>query len=81
MGVKIYFSSTKSLNYVKYFLTIWWNRHRRFQCKENMTVCKKVWNFRPTDNNFETWRNTQLCGQDKHSLAIRRTVTYTEERC
>ena len=37
-GVKIYFFSTKSLNYVKYFLTIWWNRHRRFQCKENMTV-------------------------------------------
>jgi hypothetical protein len=27
-----------SLNYVKYFLTIWWNRHQCFQCKENMTV-------------------------------------------
>jgi hypothetical protein len=24
--------------YVKYVLTIWWNRHRPFQCKENMTV-------------------------------------------
>ena len=39
-GVKIYFFSTYSLNYmyVKYVLTIWWNRHRPFQCKENMTV-------------------------------------------
>jgi hypothetical protein len=37
-GLKIYFFSTNSLNYVKYFLTIWWNRHRRFQCKENMTI-------------------------------------------
>ena len=37
-GVKIKFFSTYSLNYVKYVLTIWWNRHRRFQCKENMTV-------------------------------------------
>jgi hypothetical protein len=37
-GLKIYFFSTNSLNYVKYFLTIWWNKHRRFQCKENMTV-------------------------------------------
>jgi hypothetical protein len=36
-GVKIYFFSNYSLNYVKYVLTIWWNRHRRFQCKENMT--------------------------------------------
>jgi hypothetical protein len=34
----LFFFSTNSLNYVKYFLTIWWNRHRRFQCKENMTV-------------------------------------------
>jgi hypothetical protein len=41
-GLKIYFFSTNSLNYVKYFLTIWWNKHRRFQCKENMTEC---WNF------------------------------------
>jgi hypothetical protein len=37
-GVKIAFFSTYSLNYVKYVLTIWWNRHRRFQFKENMTV-------------------------------------------
>jgi hypothetical protein len=37
-GLKIYFLVTNSLYYVKYFLTIWWNRHRRFQCKENMTV-------------------------------------------
>ena len=37
-GVNISFFSTYSLNYVKYVLTIWWNRHRRFQCKENMTV-------------------------------------------
>ena len=37
-GLKILFFSTYSLNYVKYVLTIWWNRHRRFQCKENMTV-------------------------------------------
>ena len=37
-GLNIYFFFTNSLNYVKYFLTIWWNRHRRFQCKENMTV-------------------------------------------
>jgi hypothetical protein len=36
-GLKIYFFSTNSLNYVKYVITIWWNRHRRFQCKENMT--------------------------------------------
>jgi hypothetical protein len=37
-GVKIKFFPTYSLNYVKYVLTIWWNRHRRFQWKENMTV-------------------------------------------
>jgi hypothetical protein len=37
-GVKIKFFSIYTLNYVKYVLTIWWNRHRRFQCKENITV-------------------------------------------
>jgi hypothetical protein len=37
-GVKIKFFSTYFLNYVKYVLTIWWNRRRRFQIKENMTV-------------------------------------------
>ena len=37
-GAKMKFFSTYSLNYVKYVLTIWWNRHRRFQCKENIIV-------------------------------------------